>query len=92
MPLCGTGPPEQPSAHPVPPLLQLKNSRRQVADLLRNGKAENARIRVESVMREEQMLQAYEGNRQSPSSPHPSQVFPRHGALVRLCCLHGIWT
>ena len=32
-----------------------------MADLLRSGKAENARIRVESVMREEQMLQAYEG-------------------------------
>lgn len=42
---------------------QLKQSRRQVAELLRSGKAENARIRVESVMREEQMLQAYEGTR-----------------------------
>ncbi len=45
----------------VLPCPQLKQSRRQVAELLRGGKSENARIRVESVMREEQMLQAYEG-------------------------------
>ena len=45
----------------APYLSQLKQSRRLVADLLRNNKAESARIRVESVMREEQMLQAYEG-------------------------------
>jgi len=41
--------------------LQLKNSRREVANLLRTNKAENARIRVEAVMREETMLQAYDG-------------------------------
>ena len=52
---------------PLCPCAQLKQSRRQVADLLRGGKAENARIRVESVMREEQMLQAYEGT----ASPLP---------------------
>jgi Regulator of Vps4 activity in the MVB pathway len=42
-------------------VLQLKNSRKEVANLLRTGKAENARIRVETVMREEAMLQAYDG-------------------------------
>lgn len=40
---------------------QLKTSRREVANLLRTNKAENARIRVEAVMREEAMLQAYDG-------------------------------
>jgi predicted DCC family thiol-disulfide oxidoreductase YuxK len=40
--------------------IQLKNSRKEVANLLRTGKAENARIRVETVMREEAMLQAYD--------------------------------
>mmetsp|Transcript_2098 Transcript_2098/g.6245 ORF Transcript_2098/g.6245 Transcript_2098/m.6245 type:complete len:570 (+) Transcript_2098:163-1872(+) len=40
--------------------IQLKASRREVAGLLRAGKVENARIRVESVMREEAMLQAYD--------------------------------
>lgn len=41
--------------------VQLKASRRDVANLLRTGKVENARIRVEAVMREESILQAYEG-------------------------------
>ena len=41
--------------------MQLKASRRDVANLLRTGKVENARIRVEAVMREEATLQAYEG-------------------------------
>jgi len=60
--------------------LQLKNSRRQVADLLRNGKAENARIRVESVMREEQMLQAYEGSHIRPRT-HTLVTSPSDMAL-----------
>jgi len=43
------------------PRVQLKQSRKLVADLLRNNKEESARIRVEAVMREEQMLEAYKG-------------------------------
>ena len=72
--LCGPEHSQKSSVHPVRRLVQLKQSRRQVADLLRNGKAENARIRVESVMREEQMLQAYEGRHLPPPNPHPAQV------------------
>ncbi|KAK9830637.1 hypothetical protein WJX81_008095 [Elliptochloris bilobata] len=41
-------------------LLQLKQMRKEVADLLRANKQENARIRVETVIRENLTLQAYE--------------------------------
>lgn len=40
--------------------MQVKNMRKEVADLLRTNKQENARIRVEAVIRENLMLQAYE--------------------------------
>lgn len=50
-------------------MLQLKNSRKEVANLLRTGKAENARIRVETVMREEAMLQAYDGGPHADHNP-----------------------
>ena len=39
------------------PFSQMKQMRREVADLLRANKQENARIRVEAVMREQNMLQ-----------------------------------
>ena len=37
-------------------LVQLKQLRREVADLLRANKQENARIRVEAVIQEQKML------------------------------------
>ncbi|PNH10219.1 IST1-like protein, partial [Tetrabaena socialis] len=40
--------------------VQLKQSQRDIAELLRNGKQEYARIRVEGVIREKLLLQAYE--------------------------------
>ncbi|EIE21511.1 DUF292-domain-containing protein [Coccomyxa subellipsoidea C-169] len=40
--------------------IMVKNMRKEVADLLRTNKQENARIRVEAVIRENLMLQAYE--------------------------------
>ncbi len=39
---------------------QVKSMRKEVADLLRTNKQENARIRVEAAMRENLLLQAYE--------------------------------
>ena len=41
-------------------LLQLRNIRREVAELLRNNKQGNARIRVESVLLINKMLHAYD--------------------------------
>jgi hypothetical protein len=38
----------------------MKGLRKEVAELLRSGKQGNARIRVEAVMREQRMLQAFE--------------------------------
>ncbi|BDA44735.1 probable IST1 homolog at N-terminal half [Coccomyxa sp. Obi] len=40
--------------------IMVKNMRKEVADLLRTNKQENARIRVEAVIRENLLLQAYE--------------------------------
>ena len=40
--------------------LQLKQLRREVADLLKAGKEDSARIRVEAVLREESLLQAFD--------------------------------
>ena len=40
--------------------LQLKQLRREVADLLRANKQDNARIRVEAVIQEQKMLRAYD--------------------------------
>ena len=42
------------------PVLQVKNMRKEIADLLRTSKQENARIRVETVIRENLLLQAFE--------------------------------
>ena len=42
------------------PCLQVKNMRKEIADLLRTSKQENARIRVETVIRENLLLQAFE--------------------------------
>lgn len=39
---------------------QVKNMRKEIADLLRTTKQENARIRVETVIRENLLLQAFE--------------------------------
>lgn len=41
-------------------LLQMKQTRKEVAELLRANKQENARIRVEAVIRDQNLLQAYE--------------------------------
>lgn len=41
-------------------VLQVKNMRKEIADLLRASKQENARIRVETVIRENLLLQAFE--------------------------------
>ena len=41
--------------------VQLRISRKLVADLLRKNEEESARICVEAVMHEEQMLEAYKG-------------------------------
>jgi hypothetical protein len=40
--------------------MQVKNMRKEVADLLRTNKQESARIRVEAVIRENLLLQAFE--------------------------------
>jgi uncharacterized membrane protein YgcG len=40
--------------------LQMKQMRKEVADLIKNGRQSNARIRVEAVIREQLTLQAYE--------------------------------
>ena len=42
------------------PVSQVKNMRKEIADLLRTSKQENARIRVETVIRENLLLQAFE--------------------------------
>ena len=42
------------------PVFQVKNMRKEIADLLRTSKQENARIRVETVIRENLLLQAFE--------------------------------
>ena len=68
----------------MPSCSQLKQSRRQVADLLRSGKSENARIRVESVMREEQMLQAYEGACSPSTHVASAGVYARSHRWLRL--------
>lgn len=65
-------------------VLQLKNSRKEVANLLRTGKAENARIRVETVMREEAMLQAYDGGPSSVSFAS-QQFMCCRSAVAALC-------
>ena len=41
-------------------VLQMKQQRKEVADLIRANKQGNARIRVEAVIRDSQTLQAYE--------------------------------
>ena len=41
-------------------VFQVKNMRKEIADLLRTSKQENARIRVETVIRENLLLQAFE--------------------------------
>ena len=43
-----------------PQCLQLKGMRKEVAELLRSNKQESARIRVEAVIRENALLQAYD--------------------------------
>ena len=40
--------------------MQLKQNRKEVAEQIRSGKEEYARIRVEGVIREQLMLRAYE--------------------------------
>lgn len=46
----------------LPPIfcIQMKQQRKEVADLIRANKQGNARIRVEAVIRDHQTLQAYE--------------------------------
>ena len=46
---------------PCSPTPQLRTLRKDVAELLRAGKVDNARIRVEAVLREESLLRAYDG-------------------------------
>ena len=47
--------------HSLNPLLQLKIMRREVGDLMKAGKHDSARIRVEAVLREEALLKVGEG-------------------------------
>ena len=49
---------QHPARFPAP---QLRTLRKDVAELLRAGKVDNARIRVEAVLREESLLRAYDG-------------------------------
>ena len=53
--------PPSPACTPSPTLhLKVKQYRKEVAELLRQGKQDYARIRVEGVIREGLMMQAYE--------------------------------
>ena len=80
MPTASDAPPAPPQPTAPTTFMQLKQFRKEVAELLRQDKQGNARIRVEAVIREHSLLQVRCCTRSAHSPAAPGWRWACHSA------------